>query len=103
MPIPRTGLLAGTAIILALGTSVPSRAALAQSQGDIGIKRGDTVNVATGQGFVLGVVLEARGHLFNVRVINGPMRSSATPRSSAGAASSRRTIARTASTRWTTG
>jgi len=72
MSISRTGLLAGTATILALLTSAQPRAVLAQSQGDIGIKVGDTVNVATGQGFVLAIVLEAQGHLFNVHVINGP-------------------------------
>lgn len=72
MLISRTGLVAGTVTFLALISSVSSRAALAQTPGDIGIKPGDTVNVATGQGFVLGVVRGVEGHLFNVRVINGP-------------------------------
>jgi hypothetical protein len=44
----------------------------ARAQGDIGIKPGDTVNVATGQGFVLAIVKQRDGHVFNVHVINGP-------------------------------
>ena len=45
---------------------------VAWAQGDIDIKPGDTVNVATGQGFVLAVVRQRDGHVFNVQVINGP-------------------------------
>ena len=61
-------LLAGTAF-LALLCSLPSRAF---AQGDIGIKPGDTVNVSTGQGFVLAIVREVQGHDFKVHIINGP-------------------------------
>lgn len=70
MTIFRTSLPAGTAVILALATSAPS--ALAQPQDGIGIKAGDTVTVGTGQGWVMAIVVGAEGHLFNVRVINGP-------------------------------
>lgn len=72
MPIARTGLLAGTATILTLVTFVEPRAAVAQPPGDIGIEAGDTVTVGTGQGWVMAIVLNAQGHLFNVRIINGP-------------------------------
>lgn len=44
----------------------------AHAQDEMGIKPGDTVNVATGQGFVLAIVKQRDGHLFNVHVINGP-------------------------------
>ena len=72
MSISRTGFLAGTATILALAASVAPRVALAQPQDGIGIKAGDTVTVGTGQGWVMAIVVSAEGHLFNVRVINGP-------------------------------
>ena len=68
MSISSTRLLAGTAF-LALLCALPSPAG---AQGDIGIKAGDTVNVATGQGFVLAIVREVQGHVFKVHVINGP-------------------------------
>lgn len=71
MSISFTRILSGLVAVLAL-TFLPWRAAAAQTQGDIGIKPGDTVNVATGQGFVLAIVREVDGHVFNVRVINGP-------------------------------
>jgi hypothetical protein len=38
----------------------------------IDINPGDTVNVATGQGFVLAIVAERQQHVFRVRIINGP-------------------------------
>jgi hypothetical protein len=44
----------------------------ARAQGGIGINSGDTVTVATGQGFVLAIVIGREEHLFKVRVINGP-------------------------------
>lgn len=44
----------------------------ARAQDGIGIEPGDTVNVATGQGFVLAIVLGRDQHVFNVRIINGP-------------------------------
>ena len=72
MSIIPTGLWTGTVAILALVTSVEPRAALAQSQGDIGIVAGDTVTVGTGQGWVMAIVLNAQGHLFKVHLINGP-------------------------------
>jgi hypothetical protein len=43
-----------------------------QTQGSIGIGPGDTVSVATGQGFVMAIVTERQEHLFRVRIINGP-------------------------------
>ena len=44
----------------------------ALAQGAIGINPGDTVSVATGQGFVLAIVTARQEHLFQVRLINGP-------------------------------
>ena len=73
MSTSRTGLLAGTATLLALATSVAPRAALAQPQEGIGIKAGDTVTVGTGQGWVMAIVVGAEAHDFKVRVINGPV------------------------------
>jgi hypothetical protein len=46
--------------------------AAARAQGSIDINPGDTVNVATGQGFVLAIVVGRDQHIFNVRIINGP-------------------------------
>lgn len=63
-------LLAGTAALLAIASP---RSALAQPPGDIGIKAGDTVTVGTGQGWVMAIVVGAQGHLFNVRIVNGPV------------------------------
>ena len=51
---------------------VASFALDARAQGEIGINRGDTVNVATGQGFVMAIVKSRDQHVFNVRIINGP-------------------------------
>jgi hypothetical protein len=48
--------LAAAVTALVLGSSVLSRPALVQAQEGIGIKAGDTVNVATGQGMVLAIV-----------------------------------------------
>lgn len=56
-------------LLLALVTG-PLRAATAQE--GIGIDPGDTVNVSTGQGFVLAIVVGRDQHLFRVRIINGP-------------------------------
>jgi hypothetical protein len=72
MSISRSRILAAVATIAAIATFVQPHVAIAQPQDGIGIKVGDTVNVATGQGFVLAIVLGAEGHLFNVRIINGP-------------------------------
>lgn len=44
----------------------------AHSQAGIDINTGDTVTVATGQGWVLAIVTGRDQHVFNVRVINGP-------------------------------
>ncbi len=71
MSIPRIGFLNATGLAL-LAISVPSRTALAQSPTDIGIKAGDTVTVGTGQGWVMAIVVGAEGHVFNVRIVNGP-------------------------------
>ena len=51
---------------------IPAFPAPSHAQEGIGLKPGDTVNVATGQGFVLAIVKERDQHLFNVRIINGP-------------------------------
>ncbi len=72
MSISRTSLLIGATALLTAVTSLQPRAALAQPPGDIGIVAGDTVTVGTGQGWVMAIVLNAQGHLFNVHVINGP-------------------------------
>ena len=42
------------------------------AQEGIGINPGDTVNVSTGQGFVLAIVTGRDQHTFRVRIINGP-------------------------------
>ena len=63
MTLPRLLVLA--AVLLA--------PAVANAQGDIDIKVGDTVNVATGQGFVLAIVMGREQHLVNARIINGPV------------------------------
>jgi hypothetical protein len=55
--------------ILALLFALPADV---RAQESIDMKPGDTVNVATGQGFVLAIVLSRQEHLFHVRVINGP-------------------------------
>lgn len=47
-------------------------APVARAQAGLDINIGDTVNVATGQGWVLAIVTGREQHLFNVRVINGP-------------------------------
>jgi hypothetical protein len=44
----------------------------ARAQESIGINPGDTVNVSTGQGFVMAIVKSRDQHVFNVRIINGP-------------------------------
>ena len=51
---------------------VLSFAPVARAQSGIEINPGDTVTVATGQGWVLAIVNSREQHLFNVRVINGP-------------------------------
>ena len=56
-------------LLLTLGLGFPIEV---RAQGDIGINPGDTVNVATGQGFVLAIVISRDEHVFEVRVINGP-------------------------------
>jgi hypothetical protein len=56
-------------VLLALSLALPLQA---RAQGGIGINPGDTVNVATGQGFVLAVVTGREEHLVRVRIINGP-------------------------------
>ncbi len=72
MSISRAGALAGTTTLLALVASLQPGAVLAQAQEGIGIKVGDTVNVATGQGMVLAIVRGVEGHQFDVHIINGP-------------------------------
>jgi hypothetical protein len=72
MSINRSGLLARAATIVVFALALQSTAAPAQPQRDIGIRPGDTVTVGTGQGWVLAIVLAAEGHVFNVKVINGP-------------------------------
>jgi hypothetical protein len=72
MSISRPGTLAGAATLLALVAFAQLRTALGQTQDGIGIKVGDTVNVATGQGMVLAIVRGVDGHVFEVRIINGP-------------------------------
>ena len=42
------------------------------AQSSIDINAGDTVTVATGQGWVFGIVAGREQHVFSVRVINGP-------------------------------
>ena len=58
--------------LLALVATLWPVAAAAQVQEGIGIKVGDTVNVATGQGMVLAIVRGVEGHQFDVHIINGP-------------------------------
>ena len=70
IPLPRPMAAAGSALVLAFVTmSLPTSI---RAQDGIGIKVGDTVNVATGQGMVLAIVRAANGHEFKVHVINGP-------------------------------
>ncbi len=54
-------------LALVLGSPIDARA-----QDGIGINPGDTVTVATGQGFVLAIVTARQDHLFQVHLINGP-------------------------------
>ena len=54
-------------LALVLGFPIDARA-----QEGIGNNPGDTVNVATGQGFVLAIVTAREDHIFQVRIINGP-------------------------------
>ena len=68
--VPR--LRAATAVVIWFAVPVRGPAVLAQAQEGIGLKVGDTVNVATGQGPVLAIVRGVDGHLFNVQIINGP-------------------------------
>jgi hypothetical protein len=56
-------------LLLALVLTSPS---VAGAQEAIGMNPGDTVTVATGQGFVLAVVTDRQQHVFKVRIINGP-------------------------------
>jgi hypothetical protein len=72
MPTPPIRPRAAAVTALVLASSVLSPPATVRAQEGIGIKVGDTVNVATGQGMVLAIVREAQGHLFKVRIINGP-------------------------------
>lgn len=58
------GLLLAFALLLTLSSPAPAQ--------DIGIGPGDTVNVATGQGFVLAVVTARDHHVVTARIINGP-------------------------------
>jgi len=58
-----------TSLLLPLVLALPCAA---HAQASIDINPGDTVNVATGQGFVLAIVIGRDQHLFNVRIINGP-------------------------------
>lgn len=44
----------------------------ARAQAGIEINTGDTVNVSTGQGFVLAIVTGREQHLVTARIINGP-------------------------------
>ncbi|MBM4187949.1 MAG: hypothetical protein FJ206_11645 [Gemmatimonadetes bacterium] len=43
-----------------------------RGQENIGMNPGDTITVATGQGFVLAIVTAREGHVFRARIINGP-------------------------------
>jgi hypothetical protein len=56
-------------LLLALFLGLPLDA---RAQGAIDLNPGDTVNVATGQGFVLAIVTARQEHLFKVHIINGP-------------------------------
>lgn len=58
-----------TLLLVALILSLPAGASAQES---IGINPGDTVTVATGQGFVLAIVTGRQEHVFKVRIINGP-------------------------------
>ncbi|MBC7898393.1 MAG: hypothetical protein H7066_23430 [Cytophagaceae bacterium] len=44
----------------------------AKAQGGIDLKPGDSVTVATGQGWVLAIVKARDAHVFTVKVVNGP-------------------------------
>ena len=63
--MPRTRLLLAAALLL-------TRPLAGQAQSSIDIGPGDTVNVATVQGFVMAIVTKREEHLFTVRIINGP-------------------------------
>ena len=68
---PRIPAMIARALSLAV-IGVLSFAPAARAQAGIEINPGDTVTVATGQGWVLAIVNSREQHLFNVRVINGP-------------------------------
>lgn len=72
MPTPPIRPRAAAVTALVLASSVLSPPATVRAQEGIGIKVGDTVNVATGQGMVLAIVRGVDGHVFEVRIINGP-------------------------------
>ena len=72
MTTPRIGSLVRSAALLVLAVALRPHAVRAQAQEGIGIKVGDTVNVATGQGMVMAIVRGADGHQFDVQIINGP-------------------------------
>jgi hypothetical protein len=72
MPIPPIRPRAAAVTALVIASSALSLPTPVRAQEGIGIKVGDTVNVATGQGMVLAIVRGAEGHVFNVRIINGP-------------------------------
>lgn len=61
-----------TRLPFCLLVAVTALAPDARAQEGIGINPGDTVTVATGQGFVMAIVRARQEHLITVRIINGP-------------------------------